>query len=108
MVAANASRSGRSSTITLPVCIPARLKVLVAAVIITVRAFASGAATAKGMCRWPGRTMSQWISSETTIRSCFSAKAASAFCSASDQQRPPGLWGEQKMIIRSSPCIIPS
>ena len=48
--------------------------------------------------RMPGavETRSQWISSETRIKSCSLQKVASARISSADQTVPPGLCGLQK------------
>ena len=79
-----------------PTWAPARLKVLVAATQVIRRSAISGAAAMVGVCLAPSKTRSQWISSETRIRSCSAQKAASARISSADQTVPPGLCGLQK------------
>ena len=79
-----------------PTWAPARLKVLVAATQVIRRSAISGAAVMVGVCLAPSKTRSQWISSETRIRSCSAQKAASARSSSADQTVPPGLCGLQR------------
>src|SRR3978361_458972 len=76
-----------------PTCAPARLKVLVAATQVIRRSVTSGAAVKVGGCLAPGKTRSQWISSETKIKSCSMQKVASSRNSCGDQTVPPGLCG---------------
>ena len=76
-----------------PTWAPARLKVLVAATQVIRRSAISGAAIIVGVCLAPAKTRSQWISSDTRIRSRSAQTAASARSSSADQQVPPGLCG---------------
>jgi hypothetical protein len=79
-----------------PTCAPARLNVLVAAKVVIRRSATSGAAVRVGVCFAPPNTRSQWISSDTRIRSCSAQKVASARISAGVHTVPPGLCGLQK------------
>ena len=79
-----------------PTWAPARLKVLVAATVVIRRSAISGAAAMVGVCLAPAKTRSQWISSDTRIRSCSAQNLASARISSGDQTVPPGLCGLQK------------
>ena len=54
IVSAKVLRRAGSAMMTLPICAPAMLKVLVVAVIITRRSAISGAAMAMTVCFWPG------------------------------------------------------
>ena len=58
-----------------PTWAPARLKVLVAATQVIRRSAISGAAVIVGVCLAPSKTRSQWISSDTRIRSCSTQNA---------------------------------
>ena len=97
MIRASMRRFSAAFEVThAPTWAPARLKVLVAATQVIRRSAISGAAAIVGVCLAPSKTRSQWISSETRIRSCSAQKAASARISSADQTVPPGLCGLQK------------
>ena len=80
---------------------PAMLKVFDGAISVMVRREVSGARLAIGRCPLPGsNSRSQWISSETSRRSCFSANAASRDSSSRVKIVPPGLYGLHSMSMR--------
>ena len=78
-----------------PTWAPARLKVLVAATQVIRRSAISGAAVMVGVCLAPANTRSQWISSETRIRSCSAQKRRQR---AELVRRPGGAAG----IVRAA------
>ena len=81
---------------------PARLKVLLGAISVTLRCSISGFSDAIGMWRLSrSRIRSQWISSDTTINCCFSAIPASCCNASSRYIAPPGLCGLQNISRRS-------
>ncbi len=71
------------------------LKVFDGAIRVMLRRAASGPRLAKGACRRGSSIRSQWISSEQTTTSCFSASRRISRNSSSCQARPTGLCGWQ-------------
>ena len=76
---------------------PARLKVFVTEIQVITFLSAPGAARTAGVCFFPWKIRSEWISSETTSTS-FSKQIVSILSSSSFvHTRPRGLWGLQRM-----------
>ena len=78
-------------------CSPARENVLLGAVQTTVSSADSGQAMMNGVCRFPGRMRSLWISSATTFTPCSRQIRPISASSAGVQTRPTGLCGLQRM-----------
>ena len=80
------------------------LNVLLGAISVMVRAATSGASAAIGMCWWPPKTRSQWISSEIDGHVASQAQVGHRCQFGAVETRPTGLCGlhRRKARVRSA------
>ena len=83
----------RLGNTTVEACRPARLKVLVPEMPVTTYWAISGERVAVGVCFFPWKIRSEWISSENSMTWCFMHSSAIRRSSSGVHTMPRGLWG---------------